>query len=117
MIRIIMTSFQAAAGKPPESAFTGKPWSQKLGTRDFLRAMRMPIRVLRSKVRGLEQQPSLASGFGAAADSALPFCFIFQLMTSHSGPAVSCSHCLHGLLSHTHLLGVLAAVTWLTGLS
>lgn len=48
--------------------------------------------VLRAQVRGLVQQPSLAYGF--AAKTNIPSCFIFQLMTSHSVPAVSSSHFL-----------------------
>jgi hypothetical protein len=71
--------------------------------------------MLKAQVRGLVQQPSLAYGF--AAKTNIPSCFIFQLMTSHSVPAVSSSHFLPGLLSLTHAAVVLAEVTWLTGLS
>lgn len=72
--------------------------------------------VLRSQVRGLEQQPSPVSAF-VITDSSFPSRFIFQLMTSHGRPAVSCGHYLHGLESHTRLLWAAAEVTWLTGLS
>ena len=58
--------------------------------------------VLRAQVRGLVQQPSLAYGF--AAKTNIPSCFIFQLMTSHSVPAVSSSHFLPGPRASRRLL-------------
>lgn len=86
MIRIITTHSQAAARKPPES-LSARPQGWKSGTCALWRSHHEADLGVESSGERAEQQLSPECSFAAKTDSALPCCFIFQLMTSHSAPA------------------------------